>query len=98
MHFPWSGAGAEAVAGELDDGARAKRLCQSCGLPVSQVLMCTLSATLAEKIGQATASTSGTQISPPPAHPTAYPQPSHHHVFVSETRQEEREAIIPAPR
>lgn len=75
--FSSSWSGAEAAAGELDDGAWAKRLCQSCGLPVSQVLMCTLSATLAEKIGQArslsTAPTSGTQISPPPARPTACP-------------------------
>lgn len=31
-----------------------KRLCQSCGLPVSQVLMCTLSAILTEKIGHQT--------------------------------------------
>lgn len=31
--------------------AWSKRLCQSCGLPVSQVLMCALSATLTEKIG-----------------------------------------------
>lgn len=38
----------------------AKRIWQSCGLPVSQVLMCTLSATLTEKIG----------------HHTHFPQPS----------------------
>lgn len=75
--FPWSGA--EPAAGKLDDKARAKRLCQSCGLPVSQVLMCTLSATLAEKIGQArslsTATMSGTQTSPPPARTAAFPAP-----------------------
>lgn len=75
--FPWSGAGA--AAGGLDDKAWTKRLCQSCGLPVSQVLMCTLSATLAEKIGQArslsTATIPGTQISPPPDRTNAFPAP-----------------------
>lgn len=42
--------------------AWSKRLCQSCGLPVSQVLMCALSATLTEKIG----------------HLTHFQQPSYH--------------------
>lgn len=53
--------------------AWAKRLCQSCGLPVSQVLMCTLSATRTDKIGNRAHFLQPQRLAqklPPPAHPT----------------------------
>lgn len=56
--------------------AWAKRLCQSCGLPVSQVLMCTLSATRTDKIGNRAHFLQPQRLAqklPPPAHPT-FPQ------------------------
>ena len=66
--------------------AWAKRLCQSCGLPVSQVLMCTLSATRTEKIGHRTHFLQPQCLAPklpPPAHPTFSKKPCFFWVFFS---------------
>lgn len=49
------------------DGGRAKKLCQSCSLPLSQVLMWPPPAALAEKIGRHIRLQQLAQMSPAPA-------------------------------